>query len=205
LHDRWQLDEKATKSRRAEDRAACGRLGAQEVHFSIPDSIYRRSPVDGRHLYPSEKAIFGELHPEESVLVDKICQILAASLPPDGIVICPLSIGGHVDHRLTRLAAEALNRPLWYYPDYPYVVEALAGEAAGVPDSITTGWEIRLFPFQEPSLSEWQDAIADYTSQISTFWGSVGEMRVAIRDYYHEYGGIRLARPTKNANNDPMA
>jgi len=47
LHRRWGGAGSPIAARRAEDRMACGRLGASAVHLEVPDAVYRRSHVGG--------------------------------------------------------------------------------------------------------------------------------------------------------------
>ena len=75
LHERWALGRDAAAQRRAEDIAACAILGADPLHWSLPDCIYRLHPVDGRLLYVSDDDIFGDVHPSPAAfkaLAEKI-------------------------------------------------------------------------------------------------------------------------------------
>jgi len=119
-HDRWKLGETAVKVRREEDRAAAAVLGAKVRHWKIPDCIYRRSAESGEILYDSEEAIFGSVQPGDEDLVNWITSELAKMLPPGAMIICPMTLGNHVDHQITRAAAERLGIGLSYYADYPY-------------------------------------------------------------------------------------
>ena len=125
LHQRWGSGREAVARRKEEDRLACERLGARRRLFPLPDCIYRRAgdgfwgdPQAGRapgarsgeHLYITEQAIFGPVHPAESGLVARLSQELASGLPDRSELIVPLALGGHVDHRLARAAAETLAR-----------------------------------------------------------------------------------------------
>ncbi|MCZ7552073.1 MAG: hypothetical protein M5U05_05720 [Anaerolineales bacterium] len=65
--------------------------------------------------------MFGPIHPLEAGLVKRLSQKLSRAIPAEAQVVCPLAIGGHVDHRLTRAAAEAARQALLYYLDFPYV------------------------------------------------------------------------------------
>jgi hypothetical protein len=173
-----------------EDLDSCTRMGAQARHFSIPDCIYRRSGADNAALYASEAEIFGPVHPEESWLVSSLSTELAMGLPEQAILVSPLSLGGHADHRLTRQAAELLNLPLYYYADYPYA-EAWDADLSGlIPD----GWELDVHPVSAQGLSAWCAAVAAHRSQISTFWAELEGMQSSIREYYSRFGGVRLWR-----------
>ena len=184
LHTRWGVGREAIAARRAEDHRACRILGARPYHFAIPDCIYRTSDQTHRHLYASEESLFGEVHPDEKILIQKIGQMLGDKIPPDVQVVCPFALGGHVDHRLTRAAAQRLDRPLAYYADYPYLLE-------------NPGWDpgqfsSTLHPVSAEGVAAWQNAVAEHHSQISTFWQNTDEMRVEIQAYAREMGGVKL-------------
>ena len=120
-HTKWNLGSDATSIRRSEDRRACARLGASWRHLPVPDCIYRRSPDGGLPMYTSEEAIFGPLDPVENPLITELVTELAQSMPPEAQVVCPLGLGGHVDHRLTVSVAKDFRQPLWFYAEIPYV------------------------------------------------------------------------------------
>jgi LmbE family N-acetylglucosaminyl deacetylase len=189
LHARWQTAFETVAQRRAEDLASCAHMGVAARHFSIPDCIYRRHPADDSALYASEESIFGELHPSENDLVELLSAELRRSLPVSVSLVCPLTLGGHVDHRLTRAAAEKLQRPLWFYADYPYVLRDWQEN-----DGRVAGMEKVLFPISESSLKVWGDAIGAHTSQVFTFWPDLETMSVAIREYALRMGGVPLWR-----------
>ncbi len=186
LHRRWGTGAEAVESRRAEDIASCLRMGASWRHFNLLDCIYRQAP-GGEHLYASEQAIFGELHPADLPTIQAVHRELVAA-PLDAVLVCPLALGGHVDHKLTRQAAEMLGRPLWYYPDYPYVLR----QAEPIPAWEREMWQARVFPVSQPGLDAWGEAVAAHASQISTFWIDAEAMRAAIKEYWGEIRGVRL-------------
>ncbi len=184
LHARWETGYEAMVQRRSEDVEACRILGASHRHFSIPDCIYRQSERTGEYLYKSENSLFGPLHPDEQILVRKLSQTLKEALTPEVNLVCPLGLGNHVDHQLTRAAAEQIQIPLWYYADYPYLQD--------VPD-----WRPEdMYPFQysisEEGVDAWGDAVAAHQSQISTFWANVSDMRRSIRAYSQQMVGLIL-------------
>ncbi|MCA9933816.1 MAG: PIG-L family deacetylase, partial [Anaerolineales bacterium] len=98
LHSRWQLAADAVARRREEDAAACQVLGADCLHWDIPDCIYRLHPQTGAPLYTSNEALFGKVNEAETAvaaqLADRMC-----TLPPHDRVIAPLTVGNHVDHQ----------------------------------------------------------------------------------------------------------
>ncbi len=194
LHDRWQSGAEAMVLRRSEDSTACSILGASNRHFPIPDCIYRRVGPDNSPGYSSEESLFGPLHHGESALISKLSHELSSTLPQHANVVCPLTLGGHVDHVLTRKAAEKTGRYLWYYEDYPYVEKD--------PDYFLNlrqaGWESQVFEVSKLGLTAWEAAVAAHASQISTFWADLDSMKKAIRKKYKLENGIRLWRPGKH-------
>ena len=183
-------DAKLQSIRRAEDLQSCAQMGAWARHFPIPDCIYRRLETDGTAPYASEAEIFGPLHLGEAALVESLSAELARGLTEQPVLICPLSLGGHVDHRLTRLAAERLDRSLWFYADYPYA-EASAADLSGL---IPEGWEMFVYPISAEGLSAWFRCVAAHRSQISTFWPDLDSMEASIQAYCRRHGGVRLWR-----------
>ncbi|MBN1955432.1 MAG: PIG-L family deacetylase [Anaerolineae bacterium] len=176
LHRRWAVKD-AAAVRRAEDRAALAYLGAEAVHWEYLDCIYRRAP-DGRHLYTGEAALWAAVHPADGPLIDSLARRIAA-LPEGAALYAPLGVGGHVDHQLTRRAAEALGRLLTYYEEYPYGEKVDAVTAAlGAGD-----WSSRLVSLDAASLAARIAAAACYRSQVSTFWADEADMAARIRAY----------------------
>lgn len=193
LHRRWQLPANVVVQRRREDVAACQMLAADFIHWQIPDCIYRSHPQTGEPLYASEDAIFGRIHRADSELLEGLAQRLA-TLPAHGRLFVPLAIGHHVDHQITRTAAERCFGPisLNYYEDYPYVTEPGALEAVIPPDR--AGWQAEVAPLTETSLRAKIEAIAAYVSQLSTFFDGRSHLEQQIRDDTRSVGGERIWR-----------
>lgn len=190
LHERWGISGSPVAVRRREDVAACRQLGAAWQHFDIPDCIYRRSPKDGSPLYTREEELFGPVHPDETGRIEELRQRLAQKLPANVNVVCPLTIGGHADHRLVRSAVEGLGCSLWYYADYPYV------QMKGVSvEETTKDLSMECFHLAETELHTWIGAAARHASQITSFWADAEAMAAAIRTYCQQMDGICLWRP----------
>jgi LmbE family N-acetylglucosaminyl deacetylase len=192
-HARWATGALAVEQRRSEDIASCAILHASYRHFDIPDCIYRPRQKKIPHYYTSGDNIFGNIHPaERKNLVRRLTRIFSENFPPDAQVVCPLTLGNHVDHQITRLAAEqaakVLAQPLLYYADYPY--------AAQHPEQITAyqqkGWECVRFDISEGGLQAWFAAIAAHRSQISTFWSDDQQLQADIRAYARLQNGLCL-------------
>lgn len=191
LHARWELAADAVSRRRAEDVAACGRLGAAFRHLAVPDCIYRRHPDSGVPLYDTEAALWGEIHPAEGWLMHSLGQQLMA-LPSADWVGVPLTVGQHVDHRLTRVVAEqCFAATLAYYEDYPYV-----GREGALTEVITEPeggeWRGTAVPVSEAGIVARIEAIAHFASQVGTFFQDRADLETKIRAEIQRCGGERI-------------
>jgi len=154
LHARWGKAGPPIAVRRTEDRLACGRLGSAVVHLNFPDAIYR-ADSDVIPMYPSEEALFGEVHAHDMDLVEQIKGAFSEADISMAKVYCPLAMGGHVDHRIIRMAAERLMRPLTYYFDFPY-----AARGGDVPPELgRPSGECVFVPLTEEAIDSWAHAV----------------------------------------------
>ncbi|RLT45007.1 MAG: PIG-L family deacetylase [Chloroflexi bacterium] len=189
LRDRWQLDSSAEAVRRAEDAAACALLGADFLHWPIPDCIYRGGAA-GTMYYQSDDEIFGPVHPGEAGLVADVVALLRA-LPAAEQIVAPLTVGNHVDHIFVRQAAEQVfGDRLFYYEDYPYAQKE--GSVQGVLDRTGSGWQATVYPLSEAALRAKIAAILAYRSQFSTFWSDQTDLEQQVRGYAERVGGERV-------------
>jgi LmbE family N-acetylglucosaminyl deacetylase len=172
--------------RKAEDREAAKLVGADILHFDLPDCIYRRSP-DGTPLYP--ESVFVPVHPSDRGLPKRIAGVLKPELLPGDTLVCPLALGGHVDHVLVRRAAESLRRPLRYYADIPYLLKY-----PQTLDPAIAALQAEFFDISEEGLRAWLDGVAAYKSQISSLYNGEGSLEDAICAYWQSQRGVRLWR-----------
>ncbi|HHY58778.1 MAG TPA: PIG-L family deacetylase [Chloroflexi bacterium] len=192
LHARWELERDVVAQRRAEDIAACALLGADYLHWSIPDCIYRLNPADGAPMYLSDDDIFGDVHPAEQPLVAAIARQLAA-LPAHGQCYAPLTVGHHVDHLLVAAAARlALGARLLYYEDYPYAQQP--GKLAAVIGDPPTGWRPTVVPLTDADLAAKIEAILAFRSQLSTFFTDRADLERQVKGYAALVSGERVWR-----------
>lgn len=192
LHAQWNLGADAVARRRAEDQIACHIVGADYLHGAVQDCIYRRHPVTHAPLYsdvPLE--LFGPWNPVEQPLLEQLTAWFA-SLPPADQVYAPLTVGYHVDHQLTRLAAErCFGQQLAYYADYPYTdwpgaLDKAVGDAAL--------WDVETTPLTPAAIQARIHAIAAYTSQISSIFGSSAALAARVSAAVAAWGGERCWR-----------
>jgi LmbE family N-acetylglucosaminyl deacetylase len=186
VHAAWKTinPQETVALRRIEDQNAARRVGAVIEHLPFTDALYRRSDT-GTLFYPDD--IFIAPNPRETALVDAIAHKLSEKLTQYDTIVCPLAIGGHVDHLITRKAMELLKRPLWYYADVPYTLKYL-DELAPATEKMTG----KNFFISPQGLAGWQESIAAHASQISSLFVDVQDMRQKIRDYAQLRSGVML-------------
>lgn len=188
LHTRWELVD-ATEARRQEDLAASDILGAESLHWSIPDCIYRVDS-EGAPFYVSDADIFGAVAQAEMGLVNELAAQMRA-LPPARNVVAPLAVGQHVDHQLTRLAAEEAFgcESLLYYEDYPYAQEP--GQVDQVIGKDSNQWIAEVVALDHQALRAKYAAVAAFRSQVSTFFRDQADLEAQVGGYAAAIGGER--------------
>ncbi|HTP07825.1 MAG TPA: PIG-L family deacetylase [Anaerolineae bacterium] len=183
LQERWQMGDDAPAHRRDEDRAACDRLGCYLIHLPFADAVYR---VDesGRALYASEEAIFSELH--ETAIVDRVVEALHARVERvlNARLVIPLTAGKHIDHVITRQAAERLNMDSIYYEDYPYAEQPERMlHVWGAAENARDDWGSETIGLSEDALNAKIEAFLLHRSQISTFYQDEDEVSQRMHAY----------------------
>lgn len=172
-------------ARRAEDWAALELLGAEARHLDMLDAIYRRNPRTGQSLYPHQDALFDLLAQADAALVEEVTALLREFEPLSGAtVVAPLAVGHHVDHQLTRRAAEQWGAPggrLLYYEDYPYAEYPWAIEAALFESEVELVPE--LVSLSEADFARKCRASAVYATQMTAFFGQEAEMVERLRAF----------------------
>lgn len=188
LHQRWGVGAgEGVRIRRKEDILAAKILGVKRREFPIPDCIYRHSS-GGKYYYQSEESLFGGLHPDEIELAAELAGQMCAAIPRRARLISPLGVGNHVDHQLTRRAAEACEKKLWYYAEVPYVFRQ-SGWSQHYLQGFRTAKKIAI---SEAGLQAWVEAAAAYATQRSTFWADKTELSAALEAWRNALAGGRL-------------
>lgn len=196
LHHNWGLGLDAVKIRRVEDQKACEIIGAVPRYFPHLDCIYRKTPT-GEFYYSSEADIFGGLDPREIDRIDELSSQLMEELPAEATVVAPLGIGNHVDHELTRKAANRLGIPLLFYADYPYARDVDGKQILKFMDS-SAEWQFEEFPVSDTGLEKWILAAGTYKSQITTFWENENDLGLQIREFSRFLGQFKLWRAVED-------
>lgn len=198
---RWmKLDPaSAMAARRSEDVAACRELGAEAVHWPLPEA-----PARDRRLATLDQLFrppAGD-DPSDGELRSRLRQ-----LPPAEQIVIPLTAGDHRDHHVVRRAAEdvfaGLVRDLACYEDFPYArFEGAVEKALGDPSA----WRLETVALDDPEVDARIRAIARYGSQIRPLFASgrwaflrgrpATQMARAVRAHVLKTGGERLWRRT---------
>ena len=168
--------------RREEDRQAAAIIGAGLVRWLD----LKEAPHRG---YDSAPALFAGLREDDAVWRELAVELgaLIAETAPDQI-FAPQGLGGHVDHRQTIRAVQAVagDRPVAWYRDTPYAIRhpdaapfVEAAEAATVSIAATLERKIR--------------ASCAYASQIGFQFGGPEGVARALRAFTADEGGERFS------------
>jgi LmbE family N-acetylglucosaminyl deacetylase len=194
IYELWKLAPgEVMSTRRAEDFAAGRALGAGIAHWELQEAIHRRDPARGDALYPSLDRLFGPIAPAEEALVVALAGRLAAlpAAAEAGRIVAPLGVGGHVDHRIVRAAAErAFGDDLRYYEEFPYIVWKLwALRRAGIRGR---SWRALSLPLAPADVAARIAAIACYASQVKPLFRTPERIERLVRRHVRRAGGERL-------------
>lgn len=197
LHERWQIENEIVATRRHEDKLASQILGADYLHWSIPDCVYRFIPNTKTLFYSTWPEIIGDVHPQEQQLIQTLSKKLM-TLPPAKQIFAPLTIGNHVDHQIVRQAAEnCFTENLAYYEDYPYV--QTSGALEGVISPYNTEWQATKIPLSAEAIQKKAEAITAYRSQLSTFFKDQQDLQRQLTTYAQKVGGEKIWHQHKMA------
>jgi LmbE family N-acetylglucosaminyl deacetylase len=180
-----QTGSRLARIRRREDNAAAQFLGAKCVHFHYHDAVYRRS-ASKKFLYSDNRQ--NSWSPHDDWLVADISGRLSQCLHDGDRLLFPLAVGKHVDHMITRAAAETLSfRNSASYPDVPYAqrfpIELVAA---------TAGSRIIEYTVDDSCITKWVQAVALYSSQIRMLEEAVGSLSDLIHSYATQSKGLQL-------------
>ncbi|HXV93434.1 MAG TPA: PIG-L family deacetylase [Pseudonocardia sp.] len=192
--------------RRAEDREVLGGLGVRHVHLGAPDALFRRrsraAPARlGRavpelvHRYPTYRFDIarGRVSVGDRTLLAGLTRRVAELATTTGaeLVFCPVGVGDHVDHLLTRAIGERTGRPAVLYSDFPY-------DLAAAPDP---GFlrERRLTPWTwEHRITEKVRLVRGYRTQVDALFPG-GRIPERPETYYEPPAMRRAQAPEGTA------
>jgi LmbE family N-acetylglucosaminyl deacetylase len=182
LHARWEAGDDPGGKRKAEDTNACRLLRAEQIHLGFHDCIYRTLP-NGAPVVSSDEELFTDVNPGEEPIIRQVAEKIAKIATGQFVCVCPLGLGHHIDHQITRKAAELSQKPL-YYADLPY--------ALTLPVQVFPGMTRLSFDLPDRNATEWAKANLLYVSQMSTFWNGVKEMVEQYNTFLEAYNGWPL-------------
>lgn len=205
LHARWGDPADVVATRRAEDQVSVAILGADFQRLDFKDCIYRGRPQAGEWYYNSDADIFGTIYPAEKSLSDEITQAVIELVPKEKpLIYAPLSVGHHVDHQLTHVAAWQLHQvgyTVSFYEDYPYAdPEYRPHDGNNLHPLQTTLAALQTAKLQpqlrflsEANLVAKIDSIRAYASQLEMLFGTDAKMAARVRNYALQVGAGQLA------------
>lgn len=188
LHALWRragrFEGAVMAHRRAEEHAACERLGVEVRCLGFLDALYRQDEK-GSPLYEPVAQVMGRRHPDDDALLDTL-QAKFRQLPRAATWWLPMAIGHHVDHVLVREAAERLpGLQRLYYEDYPYARSRWQRLKARWGRGLRRGF-IRRRKTQSLGREDVQakvEAIACYRSQLSAVFADRSDMERQVRRF----------------------
>jgi LmbE family N-acetylglucosaminyl deacetylase len=125
------------EARRKEDITVLTSVGVRFRHLGATDALFRRrqealigSAVLGKaipelvHRYPTYRfdIALGRVSRGDAVLVNHLRDTVQQEIDDfnAGLVFCPIGVGKHVDHLITRKVAEKSAERAVFYSDFPY-------------------------------------------------------------------------------------
>jgi len=187
LHNQWGNPKDVVELRRAEDQAACTKIGVK-VHFdNIPDAIYRISR-NGKWMYGNDDDIFKDRHKDDEKIVKYFEKRIRKYLSnyAKARLYFPLGVGNHVDHKLAfdiGLLLKADDFNVWFYEDFPYTKSKDI-----VPLMFASrDWYSYSVSLTINEINAKICAFNYYLSQVSMLFGSSEKMRDAFITFAKEY------------------
>lgn len=185
IHQLWGTGSsyETIQIRRMENENAANIVGATNRNLEFIDSLYRCGR-DGQALYSSS---FSSLRDEDAELPGRIAIEMAKYLLPDDTLICPLALGDHIDHTITREAIKLLELSPFYLADIPYLLDK--------PLTLwkkTLGMKSSIHEISKDGLKYWLNSIGAYKTQIKVEFETIDLMEKSIINYWKKNNGIKL-------------
>ncbi len=163
--------------RRHEDLEWSRRIGVQTIHGNFAEAPHRG--------YQSAKELFGDVLATDQ-LEDALkvwLETLTSTIKPT-VILCPIGVGGHVDHVwIRKVASAALGHrfPLFFFKDLPYASTLSFFNADAHLGNSSTCRELNV-PLPQAAFLTAQFAAEAYQTQIAFQFGNVGQMKKTLNE-----------------------
>ena len=168
LFHRRYIDENPVAIRCMLDQRAYSHYNIEIINLDFLDAIYRFDVINKKPNYLDPIDIFSTVNPKDTYLAVSIFKSIEQQfkLTNEDVILSPLGVGGHVDHEITRLAAENFEQPLvLYYEDCPYSFQPTIRSSRQV---LTIDMYPLIVPIDSNCLSLKITAIKEYNTPVST-------------------------------------
>lgn len=154
--------------REAEDAKVFTNLADTVINLGFVDALYRKKPEEDllskvfgniaelKVLYPTYRfhIVSGNVAKKDVETIVQIKKKLSEIVTTNNsVVFCPLGVGNHIDHVITKIASEKLATQIIYWSDFPYNLHATLDTSA-----------LESFHFDQ-DLKEKEKLIQGYVSQ----------------------------------------
>lgn len=123
-------------ARKCEDAQVLAGLGVEFRHLGATDALFRRRNASAGasaigkvlpelvHRYPTYRfdIALGRVSRGDHELIENLQEVIAKEVTDQsaGLVFCPVGVGRHVDHLITRTIGERSAAGTVFYSDFPY-------------------------------------------------------------------------------------
>jgi LmbE family N-acetylglucosaminyl deacetylase len=143
-------------ARRTEDQEVLKCLGASHLHLGIADALYRRREFNssaarrlGRllpelvHRYPTYRFDIAKgrvARGDRPLIADLTTQMTDLIRQTSAeLIFCPIGVGRHVDHLITRTIGQQYPDRVIYYSDFPYN-QSFTADSEFIEKNKLTAW-----------------------------------------------------------------
>lgn len=185
--------------RRAEDVEVLRSMGVDHVHLERTDALFRRRDMRGigswverllpevGHRYPTYRFDIakGRVSRGDRAMIDDLAVRVGELVDRSGagVVFCPVGVGRHVDHLITRTVGGRQRVDVVYYSDFPYNLSA-EPDRAFLERHRLTSWTW-------PHNGVKERLIRGYRTQVDALFPD--QVIAAVPELYFEPGVIRSA------------
>ncbi|MDB5176812.1 MAG: hypothetical protein JWN75_480 [Candidatus Saccharibacteria bacterium] len=178
--------------RKAEDKSALFGIANQVIDLGFADAPWRKKPGKLVNMLAKVLPEFGNIRwsftyryyarkgdapkadPYNFALIkEKLNEVINND---NAVIFCPIGVGSHFDHLLTRYAVDALSENPVYWEDYPYILKHKPTGIQGMQSFEHDG---------DPNAKK--EIIAAYKSQYDAMFGSAGPQIISEKFYYKDH------------------